>query len=539
MAALLALVAADLTAQSGVEKKRRQDIAQRVQRAMEKGSREVRLERVKELVDEGAPWCVTVIARGVATSYKRSKRMEKKIEALNERNADLYKRLKIHPVQKKGDRTPNDEINGNLDAIDALHERLAEERKFRGEALTQARKLARDLDAEAQEELARTLMTDLKASKGEQRLALIDVVGRTGLPVATAQALRVIQANPDQILRLAAIDALGESDDEAAAEGLVPFLKDPRWQIRVAVVESLRKLRRKVAIPALIEAMAREEGRVREDILEALQDITGVDKADNPAVWRNWWNENKDKPLALRAPSRNKKGAHRPARGGGGGAGGWRNRQAGAGGTSFYGIQTKSKHIVYVLDHSGSMKGPASSGESTGNDGTGGLTKIEVAKNELWKSIEQLAPDATFNILFFQTDYTVFKQKMVKANAANKRAAKRYIDDIVADGYTNIHDTLERAFQFGGQGAVDKAYKVNFDTIFFLTDGSPTAGKTTDTEEILAAVGRWNMSKRIKVHCVGIGAHNSTFLRKLSADTGGEYTSRGQQPQPGGRKRKS
>jgi hypothetical protein len=279
--------------------------------------------------------------------------------------------------------------------------------------------------------------------------------------------------------------------------------------------------------------MAREEGRVREDILEALQDITGVEKADNPAVWRNWWNENKDKPLALRSPARKRRGAHRRAQGGGG----WRNRQAGARSTSFYGIQTKSKHIIYVLDHSGSMKSLASSGQSTGNDGTGGLTKIDVAKNELWKSIEQLAPDATFNILFFETDFTVFKKKMVKANAANKRAAKAYIDDIVANGYTNIHDTLERAFQFGGQGAVDKAYKVNFDTIFFLTDGSPTAGKTTDTAEILAAVGRWNMSKRIKVHCVGIGAHNSRFLMRLSSQTGGDYTSRGQQPQRGGRRR--
>jgi len=502
---------------------------------MEKGNGEQRVEKIRELMDEGAPWCVSVIARGVATSYKRSQRLEKKIAALRERNADLYKRLKVPVVQKKGDRTRNDEINANLDTIDALHENLAEERKFRGKALKMARDMSRGMDAEKQDVLARTLMSDLKASKGEQRLALIDVVGRTGLPVATAQALAVIRSSPDQILRLAAIDALGESGDEAAAEGLVPVLKDPRWQIRVAVVESLRKLRRKVAIPALIEAMAREEGRVREDILEALQDITGVDKADNPAVWRNWWNENKDKPLALRSPARKKRPAHRRAQGGG--AGGWRNRQAGAGGTSFYGIQTKSKHIVYVLDHSGSMKSLASSGQSTGDDGMGGLTKIDVAKNELWKSIEQLAPDATFNILFFQTDYTVFKKKMVKATAANKRAAKAYIDGIVADGYTNIHDTLERAFQFGGQGAVDKAYKVNFDTIFFLTDGSPTAGKTTDTGEILAAVGRWNMSKRIKVHCVGIGAHNAPFLMRLSSNTGGEYTSRGQQPQRGGRKR--
>ena len=74
---------------------------------------------------------------------------------------------------------------------------------------------------------------------------------------------------------------------------------------------------------------------------------------------------------------------------------------------------------------------------------------------------------------------------------------------------------------------MDKAYKVNFDTIFFLTDGSPTSGKTTDTAEILAEVERWNKAKRIKVHCVGIGPHNSVFLQRLASQTGGEYTARG------------
>jgi len=173
------------------------------------------------------------------------------------------------------------------------------------------------------------------------------------------------------------------------------------------------------------------------------------------------------------------------------------------------------------------MQLPASGGERTGNDGTAGLTKVEVAKRELWKSIESLPPDATFNILFYNHAFTIFRDKMVKATQANKRSAKEYIDGITADSSTNIYDTLERAFEIGGQGAVDRAYKVNFDTIFFLTDGSPTSGKTTDWREILAEVDRWNKAKRIKVHCVGIGPHNSPFLQGLAARTGGEYTTRG------------
>ena len=33
-------------------------------------------------------------------------------------------------------------------------------------------------------------------------------------------------------------------------------------------------------------------------------------KADNPAVWRNWWNENKDKPLASAAAKRKAQRRH-------------------------------------------------------------------------------------------------------------------------------------------------------------------------------------------------------------------------------------
>jgi len=525
-AVLLTSISWILPAQSGVERERWKDISRRVQRIMEKGDREERLDKVTELVEEGHPFCARIIARGISTSHKRSKRMERKISQAFERNADLYKRLKIQPVQRRGDRTTNDEINENLDLIELLQGLNMEEKKFRREALKLIKKMVRSMEKEKRNILARNLLGELKGAKGNYKTALIDRVGRIPLPSTINAALSLIKSDKDQVLRITAIDALGDCGEEEAADGLVPFLKDPRWQIRVAVVEALGNLRKKVAIPALIEAMGREEGRVREDILETLQAMTGVDKADNPAVWRNWWNENKDQPLKAETKKRKshrRRGGMKP-QGRRAGNHDWRKRQRG---TSFYGIQTKSKHIVYILDHSGSMKGPAASGVETGNEGTAGLTKIEVAKNELLKSLESLPPDSTFNILFYSDSFSIFKEKMVKANGTFKREAREYIEGIAANSSTNIYDVLERAFEIGGQGAVDRAYKVNFDTIFFLTDGSPTSGKTTDTGEILAEVGRWNKAKKIKVHCVGIGAHNSPFLQKLAAMTGGQYTSRG------------
>ncbi len=513
---VIVLLAHGAIGQTGVEKSRWKDIGKEVRRVMQRGDYETRTARIAKLAEDPHPLAVRIIADGLAISHKRSSKNQKELSELHERNADLHKRLKIPIVQEKGGRTKNKEINANMDRIDALRKEERLERRFRRETMRAIQKVVAQFEEEERAVLAKDLLGEWKRAKGEAQIAVVGVLAQIPLEQATETALQIAKSNKNQLLRLSAIDGLGLSDQDAAANGLVPFLKDPRWQIKVAVIDALKTLRRKMTIPHLIEAMAREEGRVREDVHATLKELTGVQKADNPAVWTNWWKANRDKEVIVA----NKRGKRNRGRNAGAPAAG------GGGGTSFYGITTKSTHIVYILDHSGSMDSPAGDATKTGGGGQSGLTKFEVARNELLKSVDNLPADATFNILFYADDYTVFRDKMVKATKSNKRAAHDYVGGITPKGSTNIYDTLERAFQIGGQGAVDRAYKVAFDTIFFLTDGSPTSGKTTDTEEILSEVKRWNLAKRIKVHAIGIGAHNGRFLQKLAAQTGGNYVKR-------------
>lgn len=510
---VIVLLAHGAFGQTGVEKSRWKDIGKEVRRVMKRGDYETRSARIAKLTEDPHPLAVRIIADGLAISHKRSGKNQKELSELHERNADLHKRLKIPIVQEKGGRTKNKEINANMDRIDALREQERLERRFRRETMRAIQKVVAQFEDDERAILAKDLLGEWKREKGEAQVAVVGVLAQIPLDEATETALQIAKSNKNQLLRLSAIDGLGLSNQDAAANGLIPFLKDPRWQIKVAVIDALKTLRRKMTIPHLIEAMAREEGRVREDVHAALKELTGVQKADNPAVWTNWWKANRDKEVivAKKRGRDRRRGGAAPAAGGG---------------TSFYGISTKSTHIVYILDHSGSMDAPAGDATKTGGQGESGLTKFEVARRELLKSVDNLPPDATFNILFYADDYTVFRDKMVKASKANKRAAHDYVGGITPKGSTNIYDTLERAFQIGGHGAVDRAYKVAFDTIFFLTDGSPTSGKTTDTEEILSEVSRWNLAKRIKVHAIGIGAHNGRFLQKLAAQTGGDYVKR-------------
>ena len=78
-------------------------------------------------------------------------------------------------------------------------------------------------------------------------------------------------------------------------------------------------------------------------------------------------------------------------------------------------------------------------------------------------------------------------------------------------------------------GANDRNYDLGADTVFLLTDGSPTKpdGSLDSTEKILVACREWNRLKRVTIHCIGIGkAHNGGFMSALARENGGQYVAR-------------
>jgi Ca-activated chloride channel family protein len=248
--------------------------------------------------------------------------------------------------------------------------------------------------------------------------------------------------------------------------------------------------------------MGAEDGRLRADIAGALSAITGVDLGFEPEPWREWWEAHRE---GFRPPA---PGAGAPA-GGPGGAGGET--------VSFYGIRIVSKAVVFVIDVSNSMNQEAAAGR----------TKVQVAKYELRNAILGLPEGARFNIVFYHHEVFVWRPAMVEAKGAAKREAVEFVENMVADGNTNIYDALERAFRFAGMGARDKRYEVGADTIFLLSDGRPNRGGVVDPAGILAEVRRWNELKRVTIHSVGVGNdHDASLMRGLADSSGGTYVSR-------------
>ena len=154
------------------------------------------------------------------------------------------------------------------------------------------------------------------------------------------------------------------------------------------------------------------------------------------------------------------------------------------------------KDFIFVLDRSGSMKGP----------------KIEQAKKALRFCVNSLNDGDRFNLILFNTDVEPFSEKLVSVKEERENALA-FVDDIVGNGGTNINQALLDAL-------ADKPDPKRPRIIIFLTDGEATVGET-DTTRIIKNVSAENNDKsRIFVFGVGYDV-NVNLLDKMAEQNGG------------------
>lgn len=156
-----------------------------------------------------------------------------------------------------------------------------------------------------------------------------------------------------------------------------------------------------------------------------------------------------------------------------------------------------AKDIIFVLDTSGSMSGE----------------KIDKARAALKFGVESLSARDRFNIISFSGEEHLMKAALVEAGPAGKQAGLKFIENLRAEGGTNINDALVAAFkQF--QSSERPAM------IVFLTDGLPTVGPT-DVKQIVKNVADANRAS-VRLFSFGVGYDvNTNLLDKLSAENRG------------------
>jgi uncharacterized protein YegL len=320
----------------------------------------------------------------------------------------------------------------------------------------------------------------------------------------------------------AALEGLGRQQCPRSIDTLLARLDDPRWQLRVAALRGLSYFRDARIVDKLLERLPTEDGVLKRHYYTALARILAKDLAATDEAWTSYWKDNKAEILK-RWATKDRSGPVQeelaPAA----------IKSAGtAGGTSFYGLRTESKHIIFIIDVSGSM------GEVGGKNEQGHY-RVDVAKRELANAIRTLRAEdgdargaASFNIVAFAAEVDVYRTgKMVDATAKEKDKAFKWIEGLKADGGTATSDALEHAFEIIKTRKALKQFEKGADTIFLMTDGKPSLGKIIEPLLIREMVKKMNRERQITINTIGVGdGHDADFLKGLASENNGEYLAR-------------
>ncbi len=390
------------------------------------------------------------------------------------------------------------------------------------------------------------LREDGKGSVGI-RFQSMRAIGRLGDPAAAGEVLSLYLDDKDGLVRMATAESIGLLRIKPLNDRILAKLEDPAWQVVVAAIRSLGRLRSATSIDPLIAHM-RKGGRAQEECADALFQITGMDMGLYPDVWaqvmgqlrRNAWRIPTDEELAKKAAARKKYDALYSAQ---------------EGGPAFAGIKTASRRLLFIIDISGSMEDQVVEIENF-DAGYPDRQKLSIVKVELERAIENLDSGTRFNIVAFASDLMPWKKSLVPANVVNRASATSWIGRLqakggseaqslaaaglsgsanLAAGKTNTYKALMHAFDFDpdkqrGSAGNDhrKILKNPVDTVFFLSDGRPSTGKIVDQAEILEEVRRRNLRYQLVINCVAIGEFQKAFLKSLAEITGGVFVDLGQ-----------
>jgi len=409
--------------------------------------------------------------------------------------------------------------------IMSIYETTLKEEDFIGTIFKSVARLINSIEGDEQDKAIKDAASAARSAKPEEKEHYVRMLAYIKGDRAT-ESLRAFSEGTDVPIAIAALESLGRQNSEKGMKALIDRLDDPRWQVRSAVLKGLSFFHDPVVMEALLAAAKKEEGVLRRKYFVAMARIVDEKVPGTIEAWDSFWMANKEDLIES-----------------------WKIYEKGEpvlgnppdvpidtdlGSTSFYGIRTNSKHIIFVVDISGSMH--AQEGQKEGQ------SRIAIARRELKKAIQSLSASdadergaASFNIVIYSDDPSVYEDgKMIIATVKNKEKAVEWIDEhAVAAGQTNIFDAIEKAFNIISDKKGDKNLKKGADTIFLMTDGVPTRGKFFDAsnlggtqEVILREVRRLNKVRKITIHTIAIGGGNQIFLNMLAAQNDGQFLAR-------------
>ncbi len=157
--------------------------------------------------------------------------------------------------------------------------------------------------------------------------------------------------------------------------------------------------------------------------------------------------------------------------------------------------KVQERDVIFVIDVSGSMAG----------------TSIEQAKTSLITALDGLTSIDRFNIIWFNNDTGSLFPKTVSASPQYKNVAKHFIDNLHADGGTEMLPAMKLAL------SKQESFS-RFRQVVFITDGN-----ISNEAELFSVIDKQLADSRL--FTIGIGsAPNSYFMRKAAQKGRGTFT---------------
>jgi len=250
------------------------------------------------------------------------------------------------------------------------------------------------------------------------------------------------------------------------------------------LLECLSILRREPSaddVGPLIDLLATHQGRVANEAVELLQQITGYRIGPDARSWRHFML----KHVAAGTPFQLVDDGS----------------LQGIDTLSYLGIPILSHGIDFVLDSSSSMTQTLPDQRQ--------YTRATKAVEEFVGLLPKIPAQARFNVIFFDSELSVFRPEMLAADVETKGEAQVFVEGNLFDGGTNLYGGLEAAFQDPG-----------LQEVILLSDGAPSVGEVVAPGLILARVAQWNRWRHVRISTISFGASPDAraFLYRLSAE---------------------
>jgi von Willebrand factor type A domain len=331
-------------------------------------------------------------------------------------------------------------------------------------------------------------LLDEDESPSPSGVALLYAIGSTDRPAANEFLIRHLDS-PNQELVLLVADILGTNQCETAIEKISNLTSHASfvtsYAFRFNVIRSLWNMKDPKALEMLCKIHANLDGQLRADLDRMMKEVDVSMFHGDEAAFANWQSEQKQKTVIQNASYSSQD-------------------KVLFGKSQYYGIDIESKRILFILDHSDSMREP-----------TAGYTRLDRAKQELIAAIRGLVPETEFSIMIFSNKTRFWRSELVRADEESKLKAIAFVNGIGYGDRTNTHAALLDSLKFDE----------SLESVYLLSDGRPTAGDIVKPLQIVSEVMHRNRFRHLRFHTIGVSVSGETraFLEALASQSNGEF----------------